>query len=139
MTDRCQRVATAAAPAVEIELPLPDGRIGPNGRADRWEKSVTVKRLRWSALQLTREAIEATGLHWWEWEPWPAARVDIEWRYAGTQPDQDNCIARCKGAIDGAADALGMNDRHISIGTIALTHTTRALQGVVLTFTRIAS
>ncbi len=128
---------TARSQRVEVELPLPDGRIGPNGREGWRNKSKLVREHREWAYTATRAAMWPLGP---EAVYWPAARLDIEWRFAGTQPDQDNCWARMKCYLDGAIDAgIVANDRSVTIGTIALTRVTRPLQGVVITFTRIES
>ncbi len=131
------RAQTRDVQALSVELPLPDGRIGPNGREGWRNRSKLVRDHREDAGWATSYAINDAVGYDSDWEPWPAARMDIEWRYCGNPADSDNIVARCKAYRDGAADAgLVADDRSITIGTIALTRTTRALQGVVLTFSR---
>jgi Holliday junction resolvase RusA-like endonuclease len=119
---------------VRITLPHPPASLSPNGRPDRWTKARDGKRVRRDAALVTRSAI-------WEQDitshPWPAARMDIHWRFAGTQPDSDNVVARCKSLRDGIADAcLVANDQSISIGSVTFERVPKRDVEVVVIVTR---
>ena len=91
-----------------IILPWPDKALSPNSRTHWAHKAKAAKRARSDAFHLTREAgVDARTfadyegkLHLW---------IDC---YAKTRnyPDADNVLASLKSALDGIADALGVND-----------------------------
>jgi hypothetical protein len=131
-------MTATAVTTMTLVCELPPTSVGPNGRAHHLGKARINNRLKWSALQLTREAWEALGVPYWEWQPWPAARMDVLWCFSGPQPDDDNAWSRLKSTRDGVAESgLVTDDRHITIGAITFQRVKRAEQRVVLTFTRI--
>jgi hypothetical protein len=118
---------------VVVVLPIPDSGIGPNGRDLWYTKAGKVKDHRaWGSIATT-EAMQPEGPRMW-----PAARLDIEWRWCGSEPDADGCVARIKHYIDGAQDAgLVTNDRHVSIGSVERVRVPHKPDAcVVLTFHR---
>ena len=126
------------AMSLTIEFPHPPGSLSPNGDNAHWRtKGRDKARLRRDAFALTRQEIwdQRIADH-----PWPAARLDICWRFAGRQPDADNVVARLKGAIDGMADAcIVADDQVISIGAVTFERVKRVEQAVRLTLTREAT
>ncbi|MCD8071131.1 MAG: hypothetical protein LUE08_07105 [Akkermansiaceae bacterium] len=46
----------------------------------------------------------------------------INWYFKGTKPDADNCLARCKAAIDGACMAFGTDDRDLELAGVKRIH-----------------
>ncbi len=142
MTDRSQRVGretvwTTDAPSLEIELPIPPRSLG-KGASVHWR---TVRRdyaqhQLWAASMLYR-MFGLPGFRDVLRLPWPGARMDIEWRFAGIQPDDDNVVTRVACYRDAAENVeLVSNDRDIHIGSVTFTRVKRADQGCVLTFTK---
>ena len=120
---------------VVLTLPHPPASLSPNGRAHWRTQAVDKTRTRTGALLMTRNVIWQEGI---TSHPWPAARMDICWMFAGRQPDDDNVVARCKSIRDGIADGcLVSDDKHITIGTVTMERVPKAQQGVVLTLTRL--
>lgn len=91
-----------------ITMSWPDKALSPNSRSHWAAKAKAAKRARSDAFHLAREAgfdartfADYGGkLHLW---------IDC---YAKTRnyPDADNVLASLKSALDGIADALGVND-----------------------------
>lgn len=122
------------AQSIQLTIPHPPASLSPNGRPSRWQKARDAKQLRSDAAHLTRQAIWEAGI---DDHPWSGARLDIHWRFAGVQPDDDGVIGRIKAARDGIADAcLVANDRDIVTGRVSFERVRRKEQCVVLTLTR---
>lgn len=92
-----------------ITLPLPDVALSPNGRAS-WQRKA----------EATKEARHSTGLLAKIVAPkqqWQAARIDVTiWR--ANRGDDDSVFASVKPHRDGIADALGIDDKHFTCGTV---------------------
>ena len=125
---------TIAEQTVRLQLPLPRDLL-PNRRSGaHWGPHAgNIKQWRYWAMMATADHTMRR-----EWGGrWPAARLDIEWRCAGKQPDDDNIIAACKPIRDGIADTgIVADDTHITTGTVRIVRVTRADEGLVLTLTR---
>ncbi len=109
----------SSAPIV-LTLPLAfcPNALSKNGRA-HWSARYRAMRdqRQWAEYAL----LEADGQADW---PWPAAVMDVEWRYhRGRPPDDDNVWARVAGARD-AFQARGVvrDDRDIRTGSVTYTH-----------------
>jgi Holliday junction resolvase RusA-like endonuclease len=120
-----------------ITMPHPPASLSPNGRPNRWERAADTKRTRRDAMLVTRQSMWDQLAEWDINDPWPSARMDICWLFAGVEPDSDNIVARLKAVRDGIADALLVtDDKHIQIGTVTTERVPRKEQGVVLTLVR---
>jgi crossover junction endodeoxyribonuclease RusA len=118
---------------IVLTMPHPPASLSPNGRAHWRRKAADTRDVRLGAMLTTRDAIWMDVVD----HPWPSARMDICWLFAGTEPDSDNVVARLKAVRDGIADAcLVSNDRDIHIGTVTMERVPRKEQGVVLTLVR---
>lgn len=79
---------------VTFTVPLPSGKLGPNGRA-HWREQARLKadyqEAVWIAAYADMNAPEDC--------PWAKAAVRYDW-YSTHEPDADNAIARMKPALD---------------------------------------
>ena len=120
--------------ALHVVLPHPPASLSPNGRPNRWQKARDAKQVRRDAALLTRQAIWEQRI---DSHPWDAARLDICWLFAGTQPDADNVVARCKSVVDGIADmGIVANDQVLRLGAVTFRRVKRTEQAVMVTITR---
>jgi hypothetical protein len=95
-----------------IVLPYPDKALWPNGRA-HWEvKAREAKKLRTAAAWATKAASVRIGD-----SPIPV-HIICHPKARGPAPDRDGIIGAAKSALDGIADALGINDRHFAAPTV---------------------
>ena len=118
---------------IVLTLLHPPASLSPNARCHWRKKAADTKQFREDVGWVTRSMMHVYGVE----GRWPGARLDIHWRYAGVQPDADNCIAQLKGGIDGIADAgLIENDRTIRMGSVTFEHVRRSDREVLLTLTR---
>jgi crossover junction endodeoxyribonuclease RusA len=98
-----------------IDLPLPHRALWPNGRAHwRTKATQTKKHRHWAhtaamAQRKTTAAIEQ-----------PVINITLYPNARGPAPDRDNIISSAKAYCDGIADALGLNDRHFTIGSVTI-------------------
>lgn len=126
---------SATQQAIKLVMPLPPASLSPNGR-EFWavrNRDAQLWRTMAAGLIASQRVI---GQH--DERDWPGARMDIEWRYAGRTPDDDNCVGRLKSTRDGIADAgLVADDGLIHIGAITLVRVPRKDQQVIITLTRI--
>ena len=97
-----------------IALPYPDKALWPNGRAHWAVKAREAKKLRADAAWATKAASIRIGD-----SPIPL-HITVKPKRYGPVPDADNIIAAAKHAIDGIADALGINDRHFAAPTVTI-------------------
>lgn len=94
----------------EITLPWPARELSPNARCHWAVKAKAVKAARQAAGWATKAAgvkVEGDGAIYLHitFHPPSKRRHDI-----------DNCVARLKGAIDGIADGLGVDDSRFRLG-----------------------
>lgn len=59
----------------------------------------------------------------------------LEWNYKGSKPDADNCLAACKGYLDGICDTLKINDRDLDVYGIFRIHDKAKANTLTLTIT----
>ena len=97
-----------------IELPYPHKALWPNGSAHWGLKAREAKKLRQMAAWATKAAKPS-------FSDGPfALHITCFPKAKGPAPDRDNIIAAAKHAIDGIADALGVNDRHFAAPTVTI-------------------
>lgn len=88
----------------QVILPWPPTVLSPNARAHWRRKASAIAAARSDAYYACREA-GVPSL------PWDRMHVAIEFRAPSRRPyDLDNALARCKGTLDGLADATGVDD-----------------------------
>lgn len=97
-----------------IALPYPHKSLWPNGRSHWAVKAREAKKLRKEAAWATKAAnVRVCD------SPIPL-HITCHPKRTGPAPDKDNIIAAAKHAIDGIADALGINDRHFAAPTVTV-------------------
>jgi crossover junction endodeoxyribonuclease RusA len=99
-----------------IVLPFPHKALWPNGRAHWAIKAREAKKLRQEAAWATKAASLRIGD-----SPIPL-HITCHPKAKGPAPDRDNIIAAAKAAVDGIADALGINDRHFAAPTVTISN-----------------
>jgi hypothetical protein len=100
---------TRAHESIELVLPWPSRDLHPNSRGHWSKRSTAAKRARYAAWALTRQAYTAEALaslpdgplHVWI-DGYPTDR---------RRRDADGLLSSLKPALDGIADALGVDDR----------------------------
>jgi hypothetical protein len=97
-----------------IALPYPDRALWPNGRAHWAVKAREAKKLRRDAFFATKAASVRIGD-----SPIPV-HIICHPKARGPAPDRDGIIGAAKSALDGIADALGINDRHFAAPTVEI-------------------
>jgi len=97
-----------------IVLPYPHKSLWPNGRAHWAEKAREAKKLRTAAGWAAKAAKIRIGD-----SPIPV-HIVVHPKATGPAPDRDNCVAAAKSALDGIAEALGINDRHFAAPTVSI-------------------
>lgn len=122
---------------LSITLPHPDRELSPNARLPLsrqgavvagYKKANAKKAARRKAWVETKAAL--TG---WREKP---THYHLTWHYKGAKPDADNCLARCKAYLDGACDALGINDRELDCAGIERVHSLTEWGTVTIKFGR---
>jgi len=118
------------------DLPVPDRRLNPNKKAERWTAARLKRQLRRDAGLVAYNAIGPDTPR----PVFPSGRVLISAvvRYPGNVfPDDDNFIASCKALIDGITDGGAMaNDKQARWRTIVFEEaTTRTGATMTLTLT----
>lgn len=98
---------------IVVELPFPSPKLSPNARLHWAVVSKAKKAFRKDALLLTMSAAHGRK------PPVARQRLDMTFYPPGNYGyDRDNLIARMKAGIDGISDALGIDDKHFTIGNI---------------------
>ena len=97
-----------------IVVAWPHKSLWPNGRAHWAIKAREAKKLRKEAAWATKAASVRIGD-----SPIPI-HITAHPKRTGPAPDKDNISAAGKHAIDGIADALGINDRHFAAPTVSI-------------------
>ncbi|MGV6875900.1 endonuclease [Pseudochelatococcus sp. B33] len=88
-----------------ITLPWPPPCLSPNSRAHWAEKARAAKKARRDAFMLAQHARIVSPL------PWERLHADIVFHAPSRRAyDLDNALARAKSALDGVADATGIDD-----------------------------
>lgn len=92
-----------------------DRRLSPNGRS-HWRTVHTLKQEReYAAYYATFTATIETRV---EFTPPLVLHFLVAWEKGRKRMDDDNIKASLKSIIDGIADALGIDDKHITLGTV---------------------
>ena len=97
-----------------IVVSWPDKSLWPNGRSHWATKAREAKKLRKEAAWATKAASVRVGN-----SPIPV-HITVCPKRTGPAPDADNCVAAAKHALDGIADALGVNDRNFAAPTVSI-------------------
>ncbi len=140
--DDLQTAAWTGDHAIRAVLPLPPGILGHHSGG--WVHTGT--RANGSRYQVSRYSIEfgnhkhlATRVYYQAlkfqrlW--WPGATLDVEWRFAGPQPDDDGVWGRLASYRDAAQEAgIVADDLTIRMGHLELVRVSRKYQCVVLCF-----
>ncbi len=88
-----------------VELPWPPKELNPNARVHHYAKARAAKHYREAAYWLTVAAQALPGKH-----------LDITFLPPDARRrDLDNMLASAKNALDGLADAIGVNDREFTM------------------------
>lgn len=99
--------------ALTFTLPFPDKALWPNGRAHWGAKSRAVKSHRADAWAAAKAAGLKAG-------PYSRVSIAITVHPKTRHPiDRDNCVSASKAALDGIADALGVDDRHFDTPSVS--------------------
>lgn len=96
-----------------ITLPIPDGKLSPNGRG-HWRKKS--RHLRAARVRAHKRTLEAIGEHFHkQGRPVPTFIGYTIGHFFKTAAfrDDDNADAACKAYRDGIADALGIDDKKL--------------------------
>lgn len=97
-----------------IAISYPAKALWPNGRAHWAAKAREAKKLKREAYYATKAASIKLGD-----APIPI-HITVHPKRTGPAPDRDNCIAAAKNALDGIADALGVNDKYFAAPTVSI-------------------
>ncbi len=111
----------------EIVLPWPSKDLSPNSRV-HWSKRAKAAKAARSEAHLA--ALEAG----WHRETLPEGRLHLWITFnppTRRMPDDDNMLSRCKGARDGLADALGIDDKRFVSHPFVSSETVKGGQVVI--------
>lgn len=94
-----------------VQLPWPDSKLSPNARG-HWTATAKAKAAqRGYTHAVTQQVMQAHGLCKGHLERSPSAHVAIVFHAPDNRRrDIDNCLASIKAALDGIADATGIDD-----------------------------
>lgn len=124
--DGATRTGDYSASHVVVTIPgTIDRRLSPNGRA-HWRTVHQLKQERKDAAKMATYAARMDanlpryleGLSLIEITPPLVLHFVVAWEKGRKRMDDDNIKASLKATIDGIADALGIDDKHITIGTV---------------------
>jgi hypothetical protein len=99
-----------------IDLPFPHKALWSNGRAHWAVKAREVKKYRkaaWTAALAIRDKVHHTG-------GLVPVHIICHPKARGPAPDRDAVVSAAKSAIDGIADAIGINDRRFAAPTVEI-------------------
>lgn len=101
---------------IVVILPFPDARLNPNrSKGVHWAATSALrKKARGDATLLTRHAAKGVTFPMGQEIAMAIVFVQPDRRHR----DRDNLLAACKPALDGVADALGVNDSQFDPVTI---------------------
>lgn len=115
-----------ASEALIVTIPgTPTRAMSPNGRAFWATRNRDVQQLRGDAKSATQEVIGRVYTP--PFPDMPATSMPltlhyvVAWERGRKRMDDDNLKAALKAAQDGIADALGVNDKHMIVGTVTQT------------------
>lgn len=117
---------------VRVELPLPPTELGKNGRVNHFKRHRLFQQHKGWARYAILEALDGYPVYW------PCGvTMNVDWHFAGPQPDDDNVWGRVAAYRDAAQEAgLVVNDRQVTTGRVTFYRVPRAQQRCVLTFWR---
>lgn len=99
---------------ITIIVSIPHASLSPNGRSHWRTKARIASEARSAAHWLAKDAARKIKADL----PWQAATYNIHVRFKTARfQDQDNLIASLKPTLDGMCDAIGMNDRNLTLGS----------------------
>lgn len=118
-----------------ITLPHPAKALRPNIAVRmHWGAKATARaKARELARITTTDAITTQGIDLSAFIP---TGYTLTWYYKGIKPDADNCLAACKGYLDGICDTLHINDRDLDVYGIYRIHSKERANTLDLTFTQ---
>lgn len=101
--------------SVTITIPgTIDRRLTPNARPHWATKRNLAAELKERAYYVARKA----NIEMWEPEPPLTLHILVAWEKGRKLMDDDNLVAGFKAARDGIAVALGIDDKHLRVGTV---------------------
>jgi len=100
-------------PFIVVIPMVPARELSPNRRAHWAVRNEAAQALRMAAKAATVIALDGAPV--WSGIYGDAFDLDMQvfWPKGRKRMDVDNAVASCKAAIDGIADALGIDDRHL--------------------------
>lgn len=119
-------------PALTVTLPHPAKALRPNiaVRMHWGAKANARAKARSEARNATQDALNTAKLP----PDFTPTGYTLTWYYKGVKPDADNCLAACKGYLDGICDTLGINDRDLDVHGIYRIHSKEQAKTLTLTF-----
>lgn len=122
-------------PTLNISLPHPAKALRPNVAVRmHWGAKASARaKARELARITTADAISTQGIDLAAFTP---TGYTLTWYYKGQKPDADNCLAACKGYLDGICDTIGINDRDLDVYGIYRIHSKEHANTLTLTFTQ---
>ena len=118
-----------------VEIPMtPSHALSPNARTHWAPKAKAAAELRDAARAAVLSSTTAAERAFLVAGSGIGYTVTVHWKRGGSR-DEDNVLARCKAAIDGIADGLGIDDKRMHVrGVNSNTSTKRGV--TVFTLTR---
>jgi len=96
---------------LRVSIPtVPDSVLLPNSRAHRLRRNAAAQEQRAVSRLATMQALSNRTVSATAFE----LDISVAWPKGRKRPDLDNCIASLKSTIDGVADAIGIDDRHMT-------------------------
>ncbi len=111
-----------AMKTIKIMLKRPHSALSPNGNRAHWAVlSRERKKAHRAAYAAMRVELTLAAQHQETWTFQPTC-YRLIWYYKGCRPDDDNCLARVKAHKDGACEAMGIDDKTLSLTGIKLVY-----------------
>ena len=119
--------------SLNITLPHPSKALRPNIAVRmHWAAKADARaKARAAARNATADAVAAQNIDLASFRP---SAYTLRWFFKGQKPDADNCLASCKGYLDGICDVLGINDRDLEVSGIYRIHDKAQANTITLTF-----
>ena len=103
---------------IDVWIPLqPDASLSPNARGHWARRHRATQEARGAARLATVDALSRLGVAWPK-EGGVEVHAGILWGKGRKMVDGDNSVAVLKAYLDGAADALGVDDRTFLVPTV---------------------